>query len=599
MRLNVLYQFNEKYAPYAGISMISLMENNKSADKIVIYILGENLTLSSKEKLTKQAQSYGCSIHFINTEKIIKRICQLGIPKYRGSYATNMKMFVTDCLDADIDRLLYVDSDTIICGELDPLFSLDMDNKPIAMVLDSLGRTCRQAIGLSESDYYFNGGVILYDVKKWRQDKCTEKIQEHAQNIRAGYVSPDQDLLNVVLRKQIKKLDASYNLQPIHTVYTYRQYCHEYGEEMYYSEAEINAAVANPKILHAFRYLGEFPWHKNSLHPYRAYFDQYMELSLWKDYQKQPTEQNGVLFRIEKLLYRHLPKSIFLKIFKLSHEFFILKSNRDLQNKKINMHKNFQDLKTCIYVIGHKKFTLPAMDSIYIPLVVGNQYGAVPEGWLSDQTGENISDKNYRYNELTGLYWIWKNSDAEIAGLCHYRRFFTTSVGKIRNVLTGRKDQFINEDYIKKVLDSYDVILHNRTFTLGGNQKHVCINKKDSKETQNSKLGIEVLELMNNTFKKVYPEDEIFYQKIMNRRYAHLLNIFICPKSLLDQYCEWLFPLLYAMEQEIDRQFPGQTLPRCMGLIAERLLDVWILKKKLRVKECFTINTEKIEWKPW
>lgn len=69
MRLNVLYQFNEKYTPYAGISMVSLMENNKIIDEITIYVMGENLTPHSQEKLTRQVQQYGYQIHFIDTEK--------------------------------------------------------------------------------------------------------------------------------------------------------------------------------------------------------------------------------------------------------------------------------------------------------------------------------------------------------------------------------------------------------------------------------------------------------------------------------------------------------------------------------------------------
>lgn len=263
------------------------------------------------------------------------------------------------------------------------------------------------------------------------------------------------------------------------------------------------------------------------------------------------------------------------------------------------MSKNSRDPKICVYVVGHKQFNMPVDDPMYIPLVVGKQHGDIPEGWLSDHTGENISDKNPRYNELTGLYWIWKNSDADIAGLCHYRRFFTTPVGKIRNMLTGKKDEFINEDYIKKVLSSYDVILHNKTFTPGGNQNQLRIKENDSEELKKSKLSKEVLDSMNDSFEKMYPEDRLIYEKVMNGRYAHLLNIMICHKEILGQYCEWLFPLLYEMEAEIDRQFPGKKHARCMGLIAERLLDVWVLKERLRVKECFTVNTERIEWKPW
>lgn len=338
MRLNVLYQFNEKYVPFAGVSMVSLMENNKTIEDIHIYVLGENLTWHSQKKLTAQVQQYGYQIHFINTDTLIEKMRGLKIPKYRGAYATNMKMFVADYLKDDIDRLLYIDSDTIIYGDISPLAFLDMDNKPIAMVLDSLGARHKLEIGLDKDDYYFNGGVILYDIKKWRYDKCMEKIQEHVKNYRAHYMAPDQDILNVVLKKQIKKIDISYNIQPIHTVYSYKQYNRTFGQKMYYSEDEIKSAVNNPKIFHFFRYLGEFPWHRNSLHPFVPYFDKYMKLSLWKDYQKQPTEQNRVVFKMERWLYKHLPKTAFLELFKVSYGIFTWKSNQD--SLKLKENKN-------------------------------------------------------------------------------------------------------------------------------------------------------------------------------------------------------------------------------------------------------------------
>lgn len=263
------------------------------------------------------------------------------------------------------------------------------------------------------------------------------------------------------------------------------------------------------------------------------------------------------------------------------------------------MSKSIRKPKTCIYVVGHKQFTMPMRDTIHIPLMVGNQYGELPESWLSDNTGENIADKNFRYNELTGLYWIWKNSNADIVGICHYRRFFTRIGGKVRNVITGKADEYIDGNYIKKVLNSYDVILHNKTFLLCGNQNQLCIKKNDSEEAKKSKLSREILYIMNDSFKRMYPEDYLIYKKVMKGRYAHLLNMIICDKKLLDRYCEWLFPLLYEIEGEIETHFPGNRHERCMGLIAERLLDVWVLRGRLRIKECFTVNTERIDWKPW
>lgn len=263
------------------------------------------------------------------------------------------------------------------------------------------------------------------------------------------------------------------------------------------------------------------------------------------------------------------------------------------------MSRDFRKSKVCIYTVGHKQFAMPVKDSVYIPLMVGKQQGEFSNGWISEHTGDHISDKNVRYNELTGLYWIWKNANAEITGLCHYRRFFVRPCQKAWNVLTGKPVQVIDEPYIKKILSSYHVILHNKTFTPGGNQNQLCMKQKCSETGNSAGLSREILTILDDTFKRSYPKEFSIYEHVMNRKYAHLLNMMICRKEILGRYCEWLFPLLYQIEDEIDRQFPGQAHARCMGLIGERLLDVWVLKEKLRVKECFAMNTERRDWKPW
>lgn len=253
----------------------------------------------------------------------------------------------------------------------------------------------------------------------------------------------------------------------------------------------------------------------------------------------------------------------------------------------------------CIYVIGHKKFKLPTEDSIYIPMMVGDKISELPKGFISDSTGVNISYKNLLYNELTGLYWIWKNSNADIVGICHYRRYFTTLQGKMQNLITKNIPQLIDETYIYKALECNDLIIHNKTFFLKGNKEQLCINPKVSDEGNKNKLDNTILKLAEDVFTRVYPEDICIYQKIMKKHSAHLLNVVIGRKETIDKYCEWLFIVLNEIEKEIDRSYPNEILPRVIGLLAERMLDVWIVKEKLKIKECFTINTEKIDWKAW
>ncbi len=334
-KLDVLYQFNEKYAPYAGISLTSLFENNRAFENITVYVFAEDVTEYSMDLFNKLVQKYGRKICFIDTKEIIKEMQDLGIPKYRGSYTTNMKMFAPKYMSKEVNRLLYLDSDTIICGSLEKLITIDMESKPIAMVLDSLGIKHKVIVGLKKEDAYYNGGVMLFDIEQWNKSRCTERIVAHAKHVRAHYICPDQDLINVVLHGEIKRLGAEYNFQPIHSAYTYNQYYKYFGYQNYYSSKELIWALQHLKILHTFRYLGEFPWHKDNLHPHTPYFNKYMAISLWSNYKKEETDWNGLTFKFERWLYRHLPRTFFLPVFKLGFDIFSMKAERDsLKNRE-------------------------------------------------------------------------------------------------------------------------------------------------------------------------------------------------------------------------------------------------------------------------
>ena len=248
----------------------------------------------------------------------------------------------------------------------------------------------------------------------------------------------------------------------------------------------------------------------------------------------------------------------------------------------------------CIYTVTHKLCHIPSSDPMYQVLLVGKQSQGTPAGWLRDSMGDSISDRNGRYNELTGLYWIWKNAPYDIVGLCHYRRFFATYKGKIRNLVSGEISGLIDEAYILKQLRSYDIILHNKTFFKEGNQKQLCLKKGMRLETDN-KIPVEILDLVERIFRQIYPSEFDVYKRVMNGHSAHLLNMMIAEKDVVDRYCQWLFALLFRIEICLDEMYPGRELPRLMGLIAERLLDVWVTGRNLKVKECFTVNTERID----
>lgn len=331
--MDVVYQFNEKYAPYAGASITSVITNNKDYD-IRFHILGEDLTKDSISKL-KSLESPKITFVFYNTYDKIEEMKQMGLPNYRNSYAANLRMFLPELLDQKIKRVLYLDADTIVTKDISELFCMNLESCCLAMVLDSLAGKHGVLIGMDEEDLYFNSGVILFDLEKWRNEKLTEKIVNHIKCVRASYPSPDQDLINIVCKNKILLLPIDYNFQPIHRIVSTKCYQRTFSQKKYYSNEHIENAGREAKILHCFRFLGEFPWHKDNLHPFLKEFDTYLSISPWSHYKKRKADCQLIL-KAEKVIYKILPHDIWGYIFYFVHSLFIYKTDMMCKKKQIN-----------------------------------------------------------------------------------------------------------------------------------------------------------------------------------------------------------------------------------------------------------------------
>ena len=222
-----------------------------------------------------------------------------------------------------------------------------------------------------------------------------------------------------------------------------------------------------------------------------------------------------------------------------------------------------------IIVATHKKYEMPKED-IFIPVQVGSQ-GKEPLGYQKDNEGKNISSKNPYYCELTGIYWAWKNLEAEYIGLVHYRRYFARSKLFDKN----KFDKIITRKKLEKVLEKTDIILPKKRKyyieTIYSHYKHT--------------MYIEPLDEAGKIIKEKYTEYYNEFEKLKKRRSAHMFNMFIMKKEYFDEYCKWLFPILFELEKRIDPKNYNDFHARYLGRISERLLDVWINTNKLKYKE--------------
>lgn len=234
-------------------------------------------------------------------------------------------------------------------------------------------------------------------------------------------------------------------------------------------------------------------------------------------------------------------------------------------------------MKITMYVITHKKFDLPQIQC-YKPL----QVGAINKenlNYIEDCTGDNISIKNNNYCELTGMYWAWKNdNDSEVIGISHYRRYFT------KQYVFRNKEKILNEKQIKKIFDEdYDIILP---------KKEIYKEKAYDQYCKNSGYP-EDFEKIRKILLKIYPDYVDSFDKVLNQNLMYQFNMMICSKKLYNEYCEWLFNVLFELEKQID-DLDKRTKyqQRIYGFLSERLLNVWVEKNHLKVKKCRVINTD-------
>ena len=316
MKLSVLYGCDDNYAPYTGVSMLSLFENNKHIDDLTVYLASMGIEQDNINKLSNLANSYGRKIIILDTEKAVEKTQSYRWGSWNNSVATWLRFFVLDQIPDDVDRLLWLDSDTLVKDSLDYLATLDMGDSAVGAALDSLSYYHRFRLSVPR---YYNAGVLLFNLKVWRENNTLDEMMSHLEKNIDRYPINDQDLLNDFFSSSIICLPNRFNFQGTHVAYTDDQYQFAYkwkpGE--YYSKEELASARQNPAVIHFFRFLGDYPWTDGmNLHPCKNAYNDAKRVSSWKDNPMAPRRKEFV-FKAEKVLYITLPKALFLYIFKL------------------------------------------------------------------------------------------------------------------------------------------------------------------------------------------------------------------------------------------------------------------------------------------
>ena len=196
-----------------------------------------------------------------------------------------------------------------------------------------------------------------------------------------------------------------------------------------------------------------------------------------------------------------------------------------------------------------------------IPIQVGTELTQTRTSPVCDNQGENISAKKQEYCELTALYWIWKNDTSSYAGLCHYRRHFA-----------------LNQEMIELLAESHiDVIL---TVPM--------LNFPDVRTVYIHDHIEEDWNIMMRAIADLAPDYYETAQVVQNGVYYYAYNMLIARREILNDYCEWLFPILSYCEERCsggaDREHRDSYQNRYIGFLSERLMTVYFLYHEKRYR---------------
>ena len=224
-----------------------------------------------------------------------------------------------------------------------------------------------------------------------------------------------------------------------------------------------------------------------------------------------------------------------------------------------------------IFVVTHKDPKLSALPEGYEIIHAGRALAEKNFGSLGDDTGENISRLNPYLNEVTALFWIWKNTSHAIIGLNHYRRFFT---------LDGKN--FLSETQARKILREHDIIVNGCEFGR--------IALRDWKIMLSTKKIAERVRAALRKFIALRQPDYLeIFDRVNDSFGVFCYEIFITRKKIFDAYCEWLFSFLLDATEEIlaTTEISASSDPRiyrAISFAAEHLMTVWLIKNRLKIK---------------
>lgn len=306
MRINVAYSTDDNYATFTGISIYSLCANNTSIADIVIHIVENNISEKNIEKLKKTASEFNRIIIFYDCNNLFMELQEKFRLTGEQTIATYGRMFLSQIVDVSIEKILYIDSDTLILGDISELFIKDISKNYVLGVLDTISGDDKLIINLKKDDFYINAGITLFNLKSIRDSEMENNYNDYIKNIMPFAKHNDQDMINNIFHEGMGILNPKYNVMTFIFEKKYSDIKKLWQLNKYYSRKEIEESKYDPVIVHFTPSYSNRPWVKNSKHPLKKKWDEYKSKTEWYDV-IDLEDSRSLKMKILSIMYRYMP----------------------------------------------------------------------------------------------------------------------------------------------------------------------------------------------------------------------------------------------------------------------------------------------------
>lgn len=308
MTFHIAYACNNNYVEQTLISMISLFQNNTN-NNIHIYFIEDNINDDNQKRIISLGEKYGQKIQIESIEHLMGEFYLEGdVYHPRTIYA---KLFLDKICQAN--RILYLDSDTVVRGTLEYLWNIDMQDSYIAGVKMPYSNKIKKELQMNQDESYLCDGVMLFNLEAWRKEKLREKCMNFIRENDSQPYMLSEGTVNYVSEGHIMVLPPEYNFMSSMILWKADQIKQLYQCDSYYTNDELEGAKKKPIIIHYLNELYIRPWYSNSNHPYKKEYIKYRNMAGVKSQMLQGRMEWRT--RVLQLLNRYLPFQVFKTIY--------------------------------------------------------------------------------------------------------------------------------------------------------------------------------------------------------------------------------------------------------------------------------------------